>query len=310
MQQEKASRVCHLCILALAIEWIFFGSLHFTFRQGTLAEVPPCIPFKILVVGVTGMVEVATGILILFPKMRKFAAATSLVLLVLFLPSIYRMLVVDDAMKLGAWTNFVRVLLVPNHVFLILCAVYLWRSPESLTLGPAQVLEEVLNYRREPAGRAGTFVVASVMLLANVAGLLVILSSPWHQSPAMLWAIMCLATGALAGFLFGVPRVNPDETRRTGLRPNTNIEVVSDWLTKIIVGVGLVEFHQVGGFLKEVARELGQALSPQIGAESFAQALIVYFFVAGAIQGYLLTRMYLTEQFEDDQLTRGQAVRK
>jgi hypothetical protein len=29
-------------------------------------------------------------------------------------------------------------------------------------------------------------------------------------------------------------------------KPNTNIEKLSDWLTKIVVGVGLVTFHELG----------------------------------------------------------------
>ena len=79
-------------------------------------------------VGVIGMIEVTTGILILLPKTRKAATLISLVLLFLFLPSIYHMLVSDTAFpdSTEAWRNFVRVLLVPNHVFLALCAVNLW----------------------------------------------------------------------------------------------------------------------------------------------------------------------------------------
>jgi hypothetical protein len=142
------------------------------------------------------------------------------------------------------------------------------------------------------------------MLLANLAGFLVIVDSPWDQPTARLWAMMCLAAGALGGFLFGVPKVNsgpavPGET----LRPNSNIEVVSDWLTKIIVGVGLVEFRKLGTLIKGVAQQLGQSLTPsadvhlQSNAASFAEALILYFFAAGMIQGYLLTRMYIGVQF-------------
>jgi uncharacterized membrane protein len=282
------------------VEWIIFGSCHFTFRAATEAQILSFIPSKTFIAIVTGMIEVATGILILLPKTRKWAALASLVLLVLFLPSIYNMLANDAAITGSqAWRNFVRVLLIPNHVFLILCGMHLFYSPESWTIGTAEVLEGVLRYRRKPANRAATPLVASVMLLANVAGFGVILVSPWNQAPAKLWGLMCLAIGGLAGFLFGVPRVNVGATRPTALRPNSNIEVVSDWLTKIIVGVGLVEFRKIGEFLTGISSELGQSLTPQAGAAAFAKALIVYFFVAGAIQGYLLTRMYLTEEFQE-----------
>jgi uncharacterized membrane protein len=307
MHDTRAGRVDHLCILALAVEWIVFGSCHFTFQAATKAEIPNWIlssthlgsPF---IVGVIGMIEVTTGILILLPKTRKAATLISLVLLFLFLPSIYHMLVSDTAFpdSTEAWRNFVRVLLVPNHVFLALCAVNLWYSPASLTIAAPQVLESVLGRRRAPAKRGdATLVVASVMLFANLAGFLAISKTTGPHSVAYLWGMMCLATGALVGFLFGIPKLNPEAARADELRPNSNIEVVSDWLTKIIVGVGLVEFKNIGEFIARISRDLGQALAPQSGAESFARALIIYFFVAGIMQGYLLTRMYVGRQFQD-----------
>ena len=302
MPKEATSRVNQLSIFMLAVEWVFFGSCHFTFPEATIAEIPHSIPFKPFIVATTGMIEVATGILILLPKTRKWAALTSLVLLFLYLPAVYHMLVFNSAISdTEAWRDVVRVLLVPNNVFLALCAIHIWSSKDSLAIGPAQVLEGVLSHRRASTSPAATPIVAAVMLLANIAGFVVIVGSPWHQSPAYLWAMMCLATGALAGFLFGVPRVNLEATKSTALRPNTNIEVVSDWLTKIIVGVGLVEFREVGRFLTGISLELGQSLVPQTGAVSFAKSLIVYFFVSGMIQGYLLTRMYLGEQFQNNE---------
>jgi hypothetical protein len=60
-----------------------------------------------------------------------------------------------------------------------------------------------------------------------------------------------LLLGALTGFLFGVPRVRStsdssnSETSKSpltfslrGYQANTNLEQISDWLTKIIVGCG------------------------------------------------------------------------
>ena len=62
--------------------------------------------------------------------------------------------------------------------------------------------------------------------------------------------------GSIIGFLFGVPvrERNPgvDATgagnRTIGYRPNTNLEQISDWLTKIIVGIGLVQFPKIAHF--------------------------------------------------------------
>jgi uncharacterized membrane protein len=304
MPETRTPRVHHLCILALAVEWIIFGSCHFTFRAATEAEIPAFIHFgRTFIVVTTGMIEVATGIFILLPKTRKWAALASLVLLFIYLPSIHHMLASDAAFPADSsevWRNFVRVLLVPNHIFLALSAAHLWYSQESSAITAAQVLEGVLSYQRPPSLRAGTSTIASVMLLANLAGFLDIWESPKPHSVAYLWGIMCLATGALVGFLFGIPRVNPEVEPASALRPNSNIEVVSDWLTKMIVGVGLVEFRNIGQFLNRISLELGQALPPQTGGASFAKALIVYFFVAGIIQGYLLTRMYVGRQLAEN----------
>ena len=153
--------------------------------------------------------------------------------------------------------------------------------------------------------RPGVLIVALIMMAANIAGFLSILVSPWDNSLACLWAMMCLATGALFGFLFGVPKITQKAGLSTTHRPNSNIEVVSDWLTKIIVGVGLVESHKIGGALSETSADLGKSLAvrtnvPTEVAASFAQALIIYFCVAGMIQGYLLTRMFLSRQFSTE----------
>lgn len=325
---QETPRIDLVCIFVLAIEWIIFGSCHFVFRVKTEAEIPDNIlyiallPYKTLIAGVTGMVEVATGILILLPKTRKIAAGVSLLLLCLFLPSIYKMLIDDAALPTqGHLGNLWRVLLVPNHVFLVLCAIHLWqRAPR---IAPAPAAEGILGGLfgthqglsseppvppLKPTSETSTLIVALVMLLANTAGFLVIWTSPWNANKIVnLWAMMCIATGALVGFLFGVPKVYLGQSSSATYRPNTNIEDISDWLTKIIVGVGLVQFREIGEFLKGLSVELGQALVSQSRAQtqaeaaSFVQALIIYFFVAGIIQGYLLTRMYLSKRFQESQ---------
>jgi hypothetical protein len=83
----------------------------------------------------------------------------------------------------------------------------------------------------------------------------------------VLFAGAFLALGSLAGFLFGIPYANQqqntgqqvegetavmaeptrqaDERNLRLYRPNTNLEQISDWLTKILVGVGLVQLTQV-----------------------------------------------------------------
>jgi hypothetical protein len=112
--------------------------------------------------------------------------------------------------------------------------------------------------------------------------------------------------GALLGFLFGIPRTLtaqadgvPIERRGRGweYRPNTNLEQISDWLTKILVGVGLVQLGQ----LRESFGDLVDYLAPGLGndgtARGFALALLVYFVIGGFLAGYLVTRLRLAGAF-------------
>lgn len=133
---------------------------------------------------------------------------------------------------------------------------------------------------------------------------------------ASLWAAACFMTGFLAGFLFGVPKVGAEDAssrKATGAtrsgatsaqgylqRPNTNLEQISDWLTKIIVGLGLVELKQIPTHLGNAARWIAESLSvsvPSPAAISFAGSLILYFSILGFLAGYLLTLLFLAGAF-------------
>lgn len=164
-----------------------------------------------------------------------------------------------------------------------------------------------------------------VMALAAglVAGLLVVLWDTGRHCPvAWAWAFACTMTGAAVGFLFGIPREiqgdggtapttdaaansRPTTASRTGAyeqRVNTNLEQVSDWLTKIIVGLGLVELKDVPKHLESVTAFLarGSAESDCIAfseCPAFGGAVTVYFAVLGFFGGYLLTRLFLAPAF-------------
>jgi len=114
-----------------------------------------------------------------------------------------------------------------------------------------------------------------------------------------------LLSGGLVGFLFGVPRTltgdnRPPDVTLDGARvalpaygANTNLEQISDWLTKILVGIGIAQF----GAIRSGAAQLFGALAPSLGGEphsaTFAGALVIYFSVLGFLSGWLLTRLFL-----------------
>ncbi|MCX8475923.1 MAG: hypothetical protein MT490_09030 [Sphingomonas sp.] len=285
-----------ISILMLAIQWIVFGSMHFSHLPQTLAQLPDYFPepIKVPIVIVTGVAEVAVGILVLIPETRKIAAMGSLVLLVLLLPAMYHILesgVVPDP----AIPGWLRTLLVPNNIFLAICSVYLWRNPH---LGLAD--PDVASAPSPPSpgwwrsGDMGTPLIAGMLLMANCAGFLAAGWPSRDTGASLLWSMASIAVGALIGFLFAVPRINPEVKVRSRLIPNANVEAVSDWLTKILVGVGLVNFQSIGRFIEGLA---GQFAKDTGRTHAFALGLIVYFFAIGVIQGYVLTRIFLAARF-------------
>jgi len=285
-------------VVLLSVEWIVFGSMHFSMLTDTVKMLPDWVPVSAQVPAavVTGMLEVVTGILILLPATRRWAAMLTLGLLALYVFPVYHILAANVPLFGGPvfYTAF-KVAVVPNNVLLGICAIYLWKNPDAAE--PVFEATAVTDLPERITGQAGagTLLVAILLLMANCAGFLAIFGGLHdNYSEACLWAMMCIAVGALIGFLFGVPRVNPNVAVHVYLLPNTNVETVSDWLTKIIVGVGLINFQTIGAFLEARAQNLSNDLKT---GEPYALALIVYFFVVGVMQGYILTRMYLSWQF-------------
>ena len=77
---------------------------------------------------------------------------------------------------------------------------------------------------------------------------------------------------------------------------NTNLEQISDWLTKIIVGVTLVESKEVLDHLSNAAHLIAGSLGGE-NSVSFAFAILIYFSFAGLLGSYLLTRLFLQRAF-------------
>lgn len=74
---------------------------------------------------------------------------------------------------------------------------------------------------------------------------------------------------------------------------NTNLEQISDWLTKIIVGVTLVESQAAVARVNDAAALVSLSLGGRPDSTSFALAILVYFSATGLLGSYLLTRLYL-----------------
>lgn len=114
----------------------------------------------------------------------------------------------------------------------------------------------------------------------------------------LLNALMFLSGGAILGLLFGIPRYAKVDGVESAVAPNNNLEQISDWLTKMIVGIGLVEFQQIIAKLKALSLQVTQAIAgcDALGRAdnySLGLAVIGFFTAAGFLMMYLWARVYL-----------------
>jgi hypothetical protein len=120
------------------------------------------------------------------------------------------------------------------------------------------------------------------------------------------------SVGCLVGFLFGIPRTlqsdapspstaggsGKQNAQSDGYRQavNTNLEQISDWLTKILVGVGLTQLQEIPNKLMRLANYFQSGLHSNAPV---ALAIILNSMVFGFFAGYLLTRLFLAGAFSE-----------
>ena len=133
-------------------------------------------------------------------------------------------------------------------------------------------------------------------------------------------------TGGILGFLFGIPRTlqgdpgkaasssSPEATAKGSIQnppaplklttepgtdyiANTNLEQISDWLTKILVGVGLTQLSAIKQGIGSIDASISPARGPVTYAGSFAVCALLFGLIVGFLFGYLWTRLFLIGAF-------------
>lgn len=135
-----------------------------------------------------------------------------------------------------------------------------------------------------------------------------------------------LLSGFLLGFIFAIPRADkrgrataaePEDASQpdSGAQPgpvlrNGNLVEISDWLTKIILGVGLVEVHSIANRLGKLSYDLAPGLQPTpcvsdaACVESLASgqaaglAILIFYFILGFLLGYVWTVIFFQGDLE------------
>jgi len=147
------------------------------------------------------------------------------------------------------------------------------------------------------------------------------------SSAAEFWPVLAVAlaisgaslfAGGLLGFIFGLPRSLQSDGANTSSQSaegtnqvgkavrsyvsNTNLEQISDWLTKILVGVGLTQLMAV----PSLVRSFMSFVSPGLGGYSdsgvFAILISLYYAASGFLLVYLWTRRYVAFEFHQGDL--------
>lgn len=123
---------------------------------------------------------------------------------------------------------------------------------------------------------------------------------------AMLIAGAFFGAGGFTGFLFGIPRIiqsnnvastNSNNISNSDVVHNDNLVQISDWLTKIIVGVGLTQLYGIPHYLYRIGEKLGTSIlgfepeQKDLGT-NVSIAIILYFSVLGFMMVYIWTRIY------------------
>jgi hypothetical protein len=153
-------------------------------------------------------------------------------------------------------------------------------------------------------------VVIHALLICFFLGLVVILLFglwPSHSEGFSIAGVGLLLAGGVfflggfLGFLFAIPHSpasgGPENTI-SQYKPNTNLEQISDWLTKILVGVGLTQLIQLPAALQY----FGVSIAPSLGGSPYGSilsiAILIFFSVDGFLVGYLWTRKYYANELQ------------
>lgn len=130
-------------------------------------------------------------------------------------------------------------------------------------------------------------------------------SHPTYLGVGVLASLAAFVVGCFVGFLLGIPRaVSSGELRQnqsaaagsSGLGTSSNLAEISDWLTKLVLGAGLVELTRLGGpvarLIDNVAAGLhssGASAASVQTAKVMAGAIIFGYVIMGLLDGYIVT---------------------
>lgn len=150
----------------------------------------------------------------------------------------------------------------------------------------------------------------NTIVIGMSAGIVAALIYSWDERSwtvlacSLIIAVAAAIVGALIGFIFGIPKstatassstVEGTVTAKAEYQGNSNLEQISDWLTKVLVGASLVQL----GIIRDEFNALGARFgtSGPMGSSGWivAPAIIIAFAVSGFLLAYLWARIYMAQ---------------
>ncbi|HEX4982276.1 MAG TPA: response regulator [Ilumatobacteraceae bacterium] len=136
----------------------------------------------------------------------------------------------------------------------------------------------------------GLGIVATFLIAVTASG------GPYWSIGLQLTVYMfaAVALAGVLGLIFAVPRARTESVEQTTERysANSNLEQISDWLTKILVGAGLVQLGSLPSGLGSMGDFLGEDLGIP-NAEAAAVTIVLYGAGTGFLFVYLWVRLRL-----------------
>lgn len=113
----------------------------------------------------------------------------------------------------------------------------------------------------------------------------------------LLMGCASFISGFFVGILFGIPKRSNNATDDNAL--NNGLVEIADWLTKIIVGLGLINLKQIPGYLMSIAKYVQKEANAEGTALSvLTVCLIIYFSITGLYIGYNYMRLGLPGRYK------------
>lgn len=128
-------------------------------------------------------------------------------------------------------------------------------------------------------------------------------------SVLFLLGLAATSAGGLLGFLFGVPKYRTDSAIAGSFQHNSNLEQISDWLTKIIVGATLVQLNNIGLAIGRISSLIGTELNKSgqmASASTAACSVMIFSFFTGFMWGYLWMTVRVRQELDETSTLRAE----